>query len=204
MQARFSQDIAAELPGYVAAAEPDTIVLGPGGTARETIAADGTVQLVTVLRSLPEAPGAVAVLWTRGEGGAAAVQVAAQLSVAERLKLVISPGGGRRADLAAELTRDGIAASDGPPPAGAIIVAAAADSSGDAHLAVLAGTRETSRPGRGSRIWIGAGSSGSADEDRRARASPAIAWSRCPAQVIMTCSTLPCPNSCQSTVSSPR
>ena len=144
VQSRFSQDIAAELPGYVAAAEPDTIVLGPGGTARETLAADGTVQLVTVLRSLPEAPGAVAVLWTRGEGGAAAVQVAAQLSVADRLKLVISPGGGRRAGLAAELTRDGIAASDGPPPAGAIIVAAAADSSGDAHLAVLAGTREAS------------------------------------------------------------
>ena len=144
VQSRFSQDIAAELPGYVAAAEPDTIVLGPGGTSRETLAADGTVQLVTVLRSLPEAPGAVAVLWTRGEGGAAAVQVAAQLSVADRLKLVISPGGGRRAGLAAELTRDGIAASDGPPPAGAIIVAAAADSSGDAHLAVLAGTREAS------------------------------------------------------------
>ena len=79
VQSRFSQDIAAELPGYVAAAKPDTIVLGPGGTSRETLAADGTVQLVTVLRSLPEAPGAVAVLWTRGEGGAAAVQVAAQL-----------------------------------------------------------------------------------------------------------------------------
>ena len=144
VQSRFSQDMAAELPGYVAAAEPDTIVLSPGGTACEALAADGTVQLVTVLRSLPEAPGAVAVLWTRGEGGAAAVQVAAQLSVADRLKLVISPGGGRRAGLAAELTRDGIAASDGPPPAGAIIVAAAADSSGDAHLAVLAGTREAS------------------------------------------------------------
>lgn len=72
VQSRFSQDIAAELPGYVAAAEPDTIVLGPGGTARETLTADGTVQLVTVLRSLPEAPGAVAVRWTRGQGGAAA------------------------------------------------------------------------------------------------------------------------------------
>ena len=143
VRSRFSQDIAAELPGYVAAAKPDTIVLGPGGTSRKTLAADGAVQLVTVLRSLPEAPGAVAVLWTRGESGAAAVQVAAQLAVADRLKLVISPGGGRRAGLAAELTRDGIAASDGLPPAGAIIVAAA-DSSGDAHLAVLAGTREDS------------------------------------------------------------
>jgi Kef-type K+ transport system membrane component KefB len=139
---RLTQEIAAELPGYLAAAAPDTIVLGPGGTSRETLAAQGAVRLVTVLRSLPEAPAAVAVLWTPGESGAAAVQVAAQLAVADRLKLVISPAGGRPADLAAELTRDGIAASDGPPPARAIVVAAAADSSGDAHLTVLAGSRE--------------------------------------------------------------
>ena len=139
-----SQDIAAELPAYVAAAEPDTIVLGPGQTFRETLVADGTVQLVTVLRSLPEAPSAVAALWARGEGGAAAVLVAAQLAVADRLKLVISPAGGRRASLAAGLTRDGIAASDGPPPSGAIVVAAATDSSSDAHLTVRAGTREVS------------------------------------------------------------
>ena len=144
MRSRFSQDIAVELPGYVAAAEPDTIVLGPGRTSRETLAAGGAVQLVTVLRSPPEAPSAVAVLWTRGEGGAAAVQVATQLAVADRLKLVISPAGGRRASLAAGLTRDGIAASDGPPPSGAIVVAASADSSGDAHLTVRAGTREAS------------------------------------------------------------
>jgi hypothetical protein len=129
----------------VEAAEPDTIVLGPGRTFRETLAADGAVRLVTVLRGLPEAPGAIGALWTRGEGGAAAVKVAAQLAVADRLKLVISPAGGRRAGLAAELTRDGIAASDGPPPSGAIVVAAAAaDSSGDAHLTVRAGTREAS------------------------------------------------------------
>jgi hypothetical protein len=100
VQSRFSQDIAAELSGYVTAAEPDTIMLGPGGTSRETLAADGAVQLVTVLRSLPEAPSAVAALWTRGEGGAAAVLVAAQLAVADRLKLVISPAGGRRAGIA--------------------------------------------------------------------------------------------------------
>jgi Kef-type K+ transport system membrane component KefB len=142
VSSRLTQEIAAELPGYLAAAAPDTIVLGPGGTSRETLAAQGAVRLVTVLRSLPEAPAAVAVLWTPGESGAAAVQVAAQLAVADRLKLVISPAGGRPADLAAELTRDGIAASDGPPPARAIVVAAAADSSGDAHLTVLAGSRE--------------------------------------------------------------
>jgi len=144
VQSRFSEDTAAELPGYVSAAEPDTIVLGPGGPSRETLAAGGAVQLVTVLRSLPAAPGAVAVVWARGEHGAAAVQVAAQLAVADRLKLVISPGGGRRAGLAADLTKDGIAASDGPPPAGAILVAAAADSSDGTHLTVFAGTREGS------------------------------------------------------------
>ena len=144
VQSRFSEDIAAELPGYVAAVEPDTIVLGPGGISPETLAADGAVQLVTVLRSLPEAPSAVAVLWTRGEGGAAAVQVATQLAVADRLQLVISPGGGRRAGLAAELAKDGLLACAGPPPAGAIVVAAAADRGHDAHLAVLAGAREGS------------------------------------------------------------
>jgi Kef-type K+ transport system membrane component KefB len=144
VQSRFSQDIAAKLPGYVAAGKPDTIVLGPGGISGETLAADGASQLVTVLRSLPDAPAAVAVLWVQGESGAAAVQVAAQLAVADGLQLVISPAGGQCADRAAELTRDGIAASDGPPPAGAIVVAAAADSSGDAHLSVLAGTREDS------------------------------------------------------------
>ena len=169
VQARFSQDIAAELPGYVAAAEPDTIVLGPGGTARETIAADGTVQLVTVLRSLPEAPAAVAALWTRGEGGAAAVQVAAQLSVADRLKLVISPGGGRRADLAAELTRDGIAASDGPPPAGALSCGCRRQ---QRRRCTWQSWRAPERPvttwTSGSRIWIGADSLGSVDLDEAA------------------------------------
>jgi Kef-type K+ transport system membrane component KefB len=144
VQSRLSQDIAAEWPGYVADAEPDTIVQGPDGISPETLAADGAVQLVTVLRNPPEAPTAVAVRWTSEEGGAAAVLVAAQLAVADRLQLVISPAGGRRAGLAAELTRDGIAASDGPPPSGAIVVATAADSSGDAHLTVRAGTREAS------------------------------------------------------------
>ena len=144
VQSRFSRDIAAELPGYVAAAEPDTIVLGPSGTSGETLAADGAVQLVTVLRRLPDTPAAIAVWWTRAESGAAAVQVATQLAVADRLKLVISPAGGRRAGLAAGLTRDGIAASDGPPPSGSIVVAATADSVGDPHLIVRAGARETS------------------------------------------------------------
>jgi Kef-type K+ transport system membrane component KefB len=144
VQSRFSDDVTAELPGYVAAAAPDTIVLGPGRNSPELLGADGTTQLVMVLGGLPEAPDTVAVRWARGLEGAAALQVAAQLAVANRLHLVMTPGGGRRAAAAADLTRRGIAASDGPPPAGALLVAAADDGSEGAHLAVLAGSKEGS------------------------------------------------------------
>jgi hypothetical protein len=144
VQSRFSDDVGAELPGYVAAAEPDAIVLRPDGPPREALAADGATQLVTVLHDVPEGAGTVAVQWARGADAAAALQVAAQLAAANGLHLVISPPGGRRASLAAELARSGIAASDGPPPAGAIVVAAAAEAGDGAHLAVVAGTREGS------------------------------------------------------------
>ncbi len=147
-QFRFSQDIATRLPGYVAAGEPDTVVLGPDGPCREALVADGANQLATVQRGLPDAP-AVAVLWTPGEDGAAAVQVATHLAAARGLNLVISPAGGPGADVAAGLASGGIAAIAGPPPAGAIIVAAATGSSGDAHLTVLAGTREAAATRRG-------------------------------------------------------
>jgi Kef-type K+ transport system membrane component KefB len=143
VQSRFSEDVTAELPGYVAAAAPDTIVLRAGRNSRELLGADGTTQLVTVLGDLPETPDTVAVRWARGPHGAAALQVAAQLAVANGLHLLITPGGGRRAAAAADLTRRGIAASDGPPPAGALLVAAADDGE-DAHLAVLAGSKEGS------------------------------------------------------------
>jgi hypothetical protein len=164
VQSRFSEDVAGELPGYVAAATPDTIVLGAGvpgsgmpgsgmpgsgapdagGSFRAVLGADGTTQLVTVLRPPPAAPGSVAVRWARGANGEAAVQVATQLAVANRLNLVIVPGGGRRAAVAAGLTRRGVTASDGPLLPGALLVAASDDGCEDAHLAVLAGSKEGS------------------------------------------------------------
>jgi Kef-type K+ transport system membrane component KefB len=144
VQSRFSDDITGELPGYVAAAAPDTIVLGPDGTSRAALGAGGTTQLVTVLGRPPQAPGAVAVRWARGADGAAAVQVAAQLAVAGQLSLVVAPGGGRRASVAAALARHGVAATDGPAPDGALLVAAAGDGGGDVHLAVVAGSKEGS------------------------------------------------------------
>jgi len=143
VQSRFSDDVAAELPGYVGAAEPDTIVLRPGSAPPEALTADGATQLVTLLREPPATPSAVAAQWARGANGAATVQVGAQLAVTGRLNLVLSPPGGRRAGLAAGLARRGIPATDGPPPDGALLVAAAGTGDG-AHLTVLAGTREGS------------------------------------------------------------
>jgi hypothetical protein len=140
--------VAGELSEYVAAAAPDTIVLdadGSGVGSREVLGADGTTQVVTVLTRPPAAPGAVAVRWARGVNGAAALQVATQLAVANNMNLVVAPGGGRRgAAMAAGLARRGIAASDGPLPAGALLVAAADDGSDGAHLTVLAGSNEGS------------------------------------------------------------
>jgi hypothetical protein len=144
-QSRFGLDIAAKLPGYVAAGKPHAVVLGPCGISHGTLTADGANQLVTVLRSPPDAPAAVAAIPAPGENGEAAVQVARHLAAGYGLNLVISPAGGPGADLAAELASDRIVASAGPPPAGALIVAAT-ESSGDAHLAVRAGTRGATWP----------------------------------------------------------
>jgi Kef-type K+ transport system membrane component KefB len=143
VQSRFSEDVAAELAGYVAAAVPDTIVRDPAGGSCEALGADGTTQLVTVLRRPPESPDTVGVRLARGGNGEAALQVAAQLAVANQLNLVVIPGGGRRAALAADMRRRGVRASDGPLPDGALLVAAA-DDGDDAHLAVLAGSKEGS------------------------------------------------------------
>jgi len=143
VHSRFSNDVAAELPGYVMAADPDTVVLRAGAVLPAALSADGATQLVSVAGTPPTVPGAVAVLWARGADGAAAVQVGAQLAVADQLKLVISPPGGRRAALAAELARAGFPAADGTPPDDALVVAPAGTGD-DPHLVVLAGAREGS------------------------------------------------------------
>lgn len=170
VQSRLSDNVASELPGYLAAAKPDTIVLGPGGVPGSALSADGTTQLVTVVRPLPSSPAAVVARWARGADGAATVQVAAQLAVARGLELVLTPASRPSTALAAELTKRGVPARAAAPPAGALVVASAgaagaagADDAGpaatdgpvpdalvgsagagDAHLTVLAGSNESS------------------------------------------------------------
>ena len=140
VQSRFSEDVPGELPGFVAAAAPDTIVLGPAWDSPQGLGVDTATAVVRVVGHTPEAPSAVAVHWDRGPNGAAALQVAAQLAVANKMDLVITPGGGRRAGAAADLSAKGVAASDGTPPPGALLIAAEGDSGTAAHLTVLAGS----------------------------------------------------------------
>ena len=153
VQSRFSDDVQAELASFVASAEPDTIVLRPGSASGEALSRDGEAQLVYAMLPLPAVPTAAAAIWARGADGDAAVQVAAQLSVAGRLDLVVAPAGRPRASIAAELSKRGLAAVSGAPPDDAILVGAASQAlepSGQAgngfpvHLVVVAGTLEAS------------------------------------------------------------
>ncbi len=158
VQSRFSDDVGTELPGYVAAADPGTVVLRPGSGPAEALGASGTTQLVYLLRPLPAAPTAAIVRWARGADGAAAVQVAAQLSVASGVDLVVTPAGRPATSVAADLRKRGLPARSGTGPAGGIVVAPvsgleqadghqpwAGDSrASDVHLAVVAGTNEAS------------------------------------------------------------
>jgi hypothetical protein len=148
---RFSDDVPGELPAYVAAAEPDTVVLGSGPDAYgdgayEAIRADGGIRLVTVRGPGPDEPAAVAVGYGPGTDATAALDVAAQLATARRLPLVLTGAGSRRGrGSAAELISRGVPVRTGPAPEGSLLVAGedqAAASSAGVHLAVRAGSTE--------------------------------------------------------------
>lgn len=153
VHSRFSDNVGAELPGYVAAAGPGTVVLRQGSAQPGALGADGATQLVYVLRPLPAKPAAAVAKVARGADGEAAVQVAAQLSVAGGLDLVLAPSGRAASSVAASLRKRGLQARAGSGPAGGILVAAAGDRhepgaednrDSDVHLAVVAGTSEAS------------------------------------------------------------
>jgi Kef-type K+ transport system membrane component KefB len=148
---RFSDDVAGELSAYVAAAEPDTIVLDAGHDSYEdrayaAIREDGRTRLVSASGPVPDAPSAVAVYSGHGADAAAALNVATQLATARHLTLVLAGGDGRRSRAGlAGLTHRGIQARSGPPPEGALIVVGddgAAAVATDVHLTVRAGSSE--------------------------------------------------------------
>jgi Kef-type K+ transport system membrane component KefB len=146
---RFSDDVGEELSAYVAAAEPDTVVLDAAhdpfeDQAYAAIRADSRTRLVIASGPWPNAPSAVAVYAGHGANPSAALNVATQLAAARHLPLVLSGGEGRRSRSGvAELTHRGIQASSGPPPEGSLIVVGedSAPAAG-AHLTVRAGSSE--------------------------------------------------------------
>ena len=148
---RFSDDVAGELSAYVAAADPDTVVLDSSHEAYEdqayaAIRADGRIRLVTASGPVPDAPTAVAVYAGHGADAAAALNVATQLAAARHLPLVLAGADSRRGRSGlAELTHRGIQASSGPPPDGALLITGEEGTSvvaAVAHLTVRAGSAE--------------------------------------------------------------
>ncbi len=148
---RFSDDVAGELSAYVAAADPDTIVLDSSHDRYEdqvyaAIRADGRIRLVTASGAVPDAPTAVAVYAGHGADAAAALNVASQLAAARHLPLVLAGADSRRGRSGlAELTHRGIQASIGPPPDGALLITGedgTAVVAAVAHLTVRAGSAE--------------------------------------------------------------
>jgi len=148
---RFSDDVSGELAAYIAAAEPDTLVLDTGHDASQDLAyvairAEGRTRLVSSRAPGPSEPSAIAVYAGHGPDAAAALDVAAHLASARHLDLVLVGGEGRRSRSdVAELTSKGIHASSGPPPEGSLLIAseegAAAVVTG-VHLTVRAGSSE--------------------------------------------------------------
>jgi hypothetical protein len=165
VQSRFSDDVGAELPGYIAAADPDTVVLRRGAAPGADLSSGGKAQLVMLVKPPPEAPTAAVARVARGADTEAAIQVAAQLAVADGLDLVLTPPGRTTSNRVADLTKRGLEATAGLQPASSVIVAPDSDSAGegnggpdsdvkingeavrddgDIHIAVVAGSNEAS------------------------------------------------------------
>jgi Kef-type K+ transport system membrane component KefB len=134
VQSRFSDDVAAELPGYIAAADPDTVVLHQGAASLSDLSPEGKAQLVVLVKPLPENPTAAIAKLAKGADTEAALQVAAQLAVAGGLDLVLTPPGRTATARVGDLGKRGLVASAGSEPAGGILVAPA-----DAVLGAPAG-----------------------------------------------------------------
>jgi hypothetical protein len=95
---------------------------------------EGRVQIVVLVKPLPEAPTAAVAQWIRGADSDAALQVAGELAVAGNLDLVLTPAGRQTTTRASDLTKRGLAATVGTTPDGSVVVGPA-----DALLAVPAG-----------------------------------------------------------------
>jgi hypothetical protein len=164
VQSRFSDDVAAELPGYIAAADPDTVVLHQGAASLSDLGQGGKAQLVVLIRPLPASPTAAVARLAKGADTEAALQVAAQLAVADGLDLVLSPPGRTATSRVNDLGKRGIVARAAAEPADSVLVAPA-DLVLGVPVAAIAGAVATISAVNGSDGAAEAGAVSDADED---------------------------------------
>ena len=164
VQSRFSDNVAAELPGYIAAADPDTVVLHQGAASLSDLSPGGKAQLVVLIKPLPASPTAAVARLAKGADTEAALQVAAQLAVADGIDLVLSPPGRTATSRVNDLGKRGIVARAAAEPAGSVLVAPA-DLVLGVPVAAVAGAVATISAVNGSDGAAEAGAIADADED---------------------------------------
>jgi len=164
VQSRFSDNVAAELPGYIAAADPDTVVLHQGAASLSDLSPGGKAQLVVLIKPLPASPTAAVARLGKGADTEAALQVAAQLAVADGIDLVLSPPGRTATSRVNDLGKRGIVARAAAEPAGSVLVAPA-DLVLGVPVAAVAGAVATISAVNGSDGAAEAGAIADADED---------------------------------------
>ncbi len=145
VQSRFSDDVTAELPGYITAADPDTVVLHRDAAPLAGLTNDGRAQLVILMQPLPGSPAAAAARMAKGPDTDAAVQVAAQLALADGIDLILTPAGKASSSRVSDLIRRGVQATAGDEPTGSLVVAPTdSTANGIVHIAVVSGSNEAS------------------------------------------------------------
>ncbi len=111
VRSRFSDDVAAELPGYVGAADPDKIVMYRDTAPLSELSNDGRVQIVVLVRPCPRNRR------PRSRTGSGAptpmprCRLPVQLAVAGTWIWCSPRLGGRRRPAASDLTKRGLAAT---------------------------------------------------------------------------------------------
>jgi hypothetical protein len=138
--ARLSADPVRELPGQVAATEPDVLVVPAGHPAYAALREAATGRLVTLTGALPSTVDTVAVRLDGGDHADAALQLAAQLAAVRGAELVVDASGrlARRVNaIVDELAQHEMRVRIGTDvPPGALVVAPDGGRVDGAHLVV--------------------------------------------------------------------
>lgn len=123
---RFTDDVERDLLAQISASKPDVVVAHAGRPGLTALRASVTGRLV-VVGELGAAPSAVVARWGSDADADAALQVAAAISIARGLPLIVDDGerpSRRAVATVADLVRHGLTASTGTTPGNAMVIGA--------------------------------------------------------------------------------